>query len=86
MGLNCPQKRNKIFEQFGDTNNTNVGYLDAAKDFDFELVPLMFARTGPIGTITKDAYDRLSFEMFNMLENQGPWDGVLISNHGASVS
>ena len=21
-----------------------------------------------------------------MLENQGPWDGVLIANHGAAVS
>ena len=35
----------------------------------------MFAETGPIGTITKDAYDKLSSEMFTMLENQGPWDG-----------
>ena len=77
---------NEIFEQFGDTNYTIGGYLEAAKDLGFELVPLMFARTGPIGTITKDAYDRLSSEMFTMLENQGPWDGVLISNHGAAVS
>ena len=68
---------NEIFEQFGDTNYTIGGYLEAAKDLGFELVPLMFARTGPIGTITKDAYDRLSSEMFTMLENQGPWDGVL---------
>ena len=46
----------------------------------------MFAQTGPIGTITKDAYDRLTAEMFGMLRDQGPWDGVLIANHGAAVS
>ena len=37
-------------------------------------------------TITKDAYDRLTDEMFGMLRDQGPWDGVLIANHGAAVS
>ena len=46
----------------------------------------MYAQTGPIGTITKDAYDRLTAEMFGMLRDRGPWDGVLISNHGAAVS
>ena len=46
----------------------------------------MYAVTGPIGTITKDAYDRLTEEMFGMLRDQGPWDAVLISNHGAAVS
>jgi microcystin degradation protein MlrC len=76
----------ELFSEYDGANYTITGYVDAAKDFDFELVPLVFARTGPIGTITKDAYDRLSSEMFNMLENEGPWDGVLISNHGASVS
>ena len=76
----------ELFSQYDGANYTITGYMEAAKDFDFELVPLMFAETGPIGTITKDAYDKLSSEMFNMLENQGPWDGVLISNHGAAVS
>ena len=76
----------EIFPRYEGANYTITGYMDAAREFDFELVPLMFAETGPIGTITKDAYDRISSEMFNMLETQGPWDGVLISNHGAAVS
>jgi microcystin degradation protein MlrC len=46
----------------------------------------MLASTGPIGTITKDAYNRLSTEMLGMLRDEGPWDGVLIANHGAAVS
>ena len=63
-----------------------AGYLQAADELGFEAVPLMYAQTGPIGTITKDAYDRLTAEMFGMLRDRGPWDGVLISNHGAAVS
>ena len=62
------KRRNQIIEHYEGSNYTIAGYIDAAKDFDFELIPLMYANTGPIGTITKDAYDRLSSEMFEMLK------------------
>ena len=76
----------EIFDKFRDAQYTISGYLQAADELGFELVPLMYAVTGPIGTITKEAYDRLTAEMFGMLRDQGPWDAVLISNHGAAVS
>ena len=76
----------EIFDKFRDAAYTISGYMQAAEELGFELVPLMYAVTGPIGTITKDAYDRLTAEMFGMLRDQGPWDAVLISNHGAAVS
>ena len=76
----------EIFERHAESNYTIAGYVEASRDLGFELVPLMFARTGPIGTITKDAYDRISGEMLGMLRDQGPWDAVLIANHGAAVS
>lgn len=28
----------------------------------------------------------MTAEMFGMLREQGPWDGILIANHGAAVS
>ena len=76
----------EIIERHGDSKYTIAGYVEASRELGFELVPLMFARTGPIGTITKDAYDRLSAEMLGMLRDGGPWDAVLIANHGAAVS
>ena len=76
----------EIFDKFRDASYTISGYMQAAEELGFELVPLMYAVTGPIGTITKDAYDRLTDEMFGMLRDGGPWDAVLISNHGAAVS
>jgi microcystin degradation protein MlrC len=76
----------EIFDKFGESLYTIAGYLEASHAFGFELVPLMYAQTGPIGTITRDAYNRLTEEMFGMLREQGPWDAVLISNHGAAVS
>ena len=76
----------EIFDKFRDASYTISGYMQAAEELGVELVPLMYAVTGPIGTITKDAYDHLTAEMFQMLRDQGPWDAVLISNHGAAVS
>ena len=76
----------QILDEFRDSNYTIAGYLQAAEELGFEAIPLMYASTGPIGTITKDAYDKLTDEMLAMLRNEGPWQGVLISNHGAAVS
>ncbi|MDP6666815.1 MAG: M81 family metallopeptidase [Dehalococcoidia bacterium] len=75
-----------LVDQYAESEYTIAGYLQAANELGFEAVPLMYAQTGPIGTITKDAYDRLSTEMLGMLRDQGPWDAVLICNHGAAVS
>ncbi|HCI86188.1 MAG TPA: hypothetical protein DHV68_05030 [Dehalococcoidia bacterium] len=80
------ERGQEIIDEYGESEYTISGYLQAAEDFGFEAVPLMYGKTGPIGTITKDAYDRLTEEMFQMLKDQGPWDAVLISNHGAAVS
>lgn len=72
--------------RYADSNFTVAGFYEVAQELGFELVPLMMAITGPIGTITADAYGRLSEEMFGMLKAQGPFDGVFIVNHGAGVS
>ena len=76
----------QIVDKFADARYTISGYLQAADELGFDAIPLMYAVTGPIGTITKDAYDRLTDEMFAMLKAGAPWDAVLISNHGAAVS
>ena len=76
----------EIAAQFGESHSTNAGFLEAAGRFRFDIVPLVYAVTGPIGTITKDAFDRIVGEMLSLLRDGGPWDGVLLSQHGAAVS
>ncbi len=76
----------EIVDQFSGSEATAEGFLQAARELGFEGVPLIHARTGPIGTITKDAFDRIVGEMIDMLRENGPWDGVLLANHGAAVS
>ena len=76
----------EIVDEFAGSEATAAGFLQAARELGFEGVPLIHARTGPIGTITKDAFDRIVGEMIDLLRDNGPWDGVLLANHGAAVS
>ena len=48
--------------------------------------PLVFATTGPCGTITADAFERIADELLGALRRDGPWDGVLLAQHGAAVA
>src|SRR5690348_6054403 len=70
------------------THSTFAGYFRAADEFDpgFNLEPLLFAVNDPSGTITSDAFDRVVDEMMRLLEERGPWDGVLLNQMGAAVS
>src|SRR4029078_7114940 len=76
----------ELVDRFGESLYTIAGYLQAGRELGFEAVPLMWAQTGPLATITRDAYDRLTDEMFGMLRDQGPGDGGLLANRGAAVS
>ncbi|MBE3037718.1 MAG: M81 family metallopeptidase, partial [Chloroflexi bacterium] len=48
-----------------------------------ELCPLMWAATLPNGAVEASAYARLKNEILARLEAEGPFDGVLVSGHGA---
>lgn len=76
----------EIVRQYHDAHHTLTGFLEAGEKLGFETVPLVYAHTGPIGMITKDAFDRIVEEMIEALRANGPWDGVLLANHGAAVS
>lgn len=76
----------EILERHHAAHSTLTGFIEVGEERAMGIVPLMHASTGPIGMITKDAFDRLVGEMLGMLEAQGPWDAVLLANHGAAVS
>ena len=76
----------EILREYAESHATLAGYLEAGRQPDIEVVPLLFTQTNPIGTITADAFERIVGEMLNLLRQQGPWDGVLLALHGAAVS
>lgn len=76
----------EITAQHGTANSTFAGFYEGAGRFEFDLVPLLYAFTGPTGTVTKDAFDRIVGEMIERLQASGPFDGVLLGQHGAAAS
>jgi microcystin degradation protein MlrC len=76
----------EILRAYRDSHATVAGFLDAAERYGGEYVPLLFATTEPSGTITADAFDRITDEMLRLLAANGPWDGVLLAQHGAAVA
>jgi microcystin degradation protein MlrC len=52
-------------------------------DADVQICPLMWASALPNGLVEAETYKRLKSEMLARLEAEGPFDGVLISGHGA---
>ena len=72
--------------EYRDSFHTNAGFLEAGEVLGFDVAPLLYTHTGPIGTITMDAFDRIVGEMLELLRDKGPWDGVLLAQHGAAVS
>ena len=76
----------EIRQKHATATTTLAGYFAASARLGFDIVPLVFANTGPIGTITKRAFDTLVGEIMALLQQHGPWDGVLMAQHGAAVS
>ena len=76
----------EIIDQYSQSQATNAGFLKMSEDPDVEVVPLVFAITGPIGTITSGAFEKLNEELLTSLSKIGSFDGILLSLHGAAVS
>ncbi|WP_051426306.1 M81 family metallopeptidase [Jiangella gansuensis] len=51
-----------------------------------EVVPLVYAWITPTGASTAEAFEHLTGRMIGALRAGGPWDGVLLPQHGAAVA
>lgn len=60
------------------------GMVDRLKeDAGVEIVPLLWATALPGGAMALDIYEDVKAETLDLLVKQGPFDGVLLANHGA---
>jgi microcystin degradation protein MlrC len=72
---------------YATSRSTLAGIL-ALEDEDPEvtIVPLVFARLTPMGTISAEAIEHLMELVTTSLRDEGPWDAVILPQHGAAVS
>ncbi len=76
----------QIVREYAESHATMAGFLDAGHLSGVDVAPLLFTSTNPTGTITRDAFERICADMLQLLREQGPWDGVLLAQHGAAVT
>ena len=60
------------------------GFADAAEGF--ELLPILYAAAEPGGTVTRDAFDRITGALCDGLAAAQDLDGVYLDLHGAMVT
>ncbi|MFC5411487.1 M81 family metallopeptidase [Larkinella bovis] len=53
---------------------------------DFELVPVFYTAAIPGGLITAGAFQAILDRLFELLDETGPFDGVVVVPHGAGVA
>src|SRR5581483_9584443 len=54
-----------------------------AEDSDAEAVPLYWATALPGGPVAADAYAAIKAKTLDRIRANGPFDGILVANHGA---
>ncbi len=76
-----------IRQEYATSQATLAGFFAAAdEDPDVELVPLFFTRLTPMGAITEEAITTIMDRAIAAIRDNGPWDAVLLPQHGAAVS
>lgn len=76
----------EIESSYRDAQTSISGVLEYGQLGDMEIVPLWFSALTPMGEITADAFEWCCAEMVSRLHDFGPWDGVVLSLHGAAVA
>jgi microcystin degradation protein MlrC len=76
----------QLWNVHAGTRTTVAGYHAADSLRGVDVVPLVFATAPPSGTITADAFEEIWRLTAEALEGEGPFDGVLMAQHGASVA
>jgi microcystin degradation protein MlrC len=68
------------------TRTSMGGFMDAAQELGFELIPTLSAGVTPSGTIARTAFDWIEDRLLAQFQACGPIDGILLSLHGAMVT
>lgn len=72
--------------QLRGTNNEVAGFIDVAEDQGWDLVHTVACFATPSGPVTSGAWDYLAGGILGAARSGGPFDGVLLSLHGAMVT
>lgn len=76
----------QLWNVHAGAKTTLAGYHAGDSLPGVDVVPLVFATAPPGGTITAEAFEAIWGHMERALDRDGPFDGILMAQHGASVA
>jgi microcystin degradation protein MlrC len=80
------RKGNELFKfKEGRINIATSGFLSAAEENGFEIVPLVWAGTEPSQPVSEEVFDSLMEMILSAMEKGKPYDGLFLDLHGAMV-
>ena len=68
------------------TNIPMSGFLDAANQIGFEVVPTLWASANPSGLVTRDAFETVADLIVSGIANATSIDAIYLDLHGAMVA
>ncbi|WP_420548094.1 M81 family metallopeptidase [Curvivirga sp.] len=63
-----------------------TGLIEGAQELGWDIAPMTWAYGGAGGTVTHDAFEKITHMILDDLGKAGPVDGILLDLHGAMVS
>ena len=76
-----------IRAEYASSQATLAGFLALEQeDPGVQVVPLVFTRLTPMGAMTPEAIEHILQRVVEAIRAHGPWDGILLPQHGAAVS
>ena len=80
-------EREEILDEYRGGHHEISGMAGVIEQVsELSLVPVFYAYATPGGMVTKEALETMLSRMFALLEECGPFDGILVAPHGAGVS
>ncbi len=75
-----------IFDAFQGINLSLPGFIEQAKLQRHDLIPLLWCSASPSAHVERDAFERISADLIEMLRQQQKLDGLYLDLHGAMVT
>ncbi len=76
-----------ILKEYRGAHHEISGVIEIIeKAEDCELVPVFYAYATPSGIVTREAFDAILARLFELFDENGPYDGIIVVPHGAGVA
>jgi microcystin degradation protein MlrC len=74
-----------LLDEWRDAHHEVGGFLEAARTYGFDSVPIVMAWATPSGPITDTVFEEITSHVIERLHHERP-DGLLLALHGAMVA